>query len=73
MFVGYAKDLGLDAVDFASCLESGTHETAVMQDLDEGSQLGVTGTPSFFINGHSMSGAQPYPIFEQAINQFLSE
>jgi protein-disulfide isomerase len=73
IFVGYARDLGLDTASFASCVESGKHETAVMQDLDEGSQLGVTGTPAFFINGHSMSGAQPYPIFEQAINQFLSE
>jgi protein-disulfide isomerase len=72
LFIGYAGELGLDAESFASCVESGEHEAAVMQDLEEGSQLGVTGTPAFFINGHSMSGAQPYPIFEQAIKQFLS-
>jgi protein-disulfide isomerase len=73
LFIKYADDLDLDTDSFASCLESGQYETAVMEDLDEGSQLGVTGTPAFFINGYSMSGAQPYPIFEQAINQFLSE
>ena len=72
-FVGYAGDLGLNTASFTTCVESAKHETAVMQDLEEGSQLGVTGTPAFFINGHSMSGAQPYPIFEQAIEQFLSE
>ena len=73
LFIGYAEELGLIVDSFASCLESGQYEAAVMQDLDEGSQLGVTGTPAFFINGYSMSGAQPYPIFEQAINQFLAE
>ena len=71
LFIGYAEELGLDSADFAACLESGRFESAVMQDLDEGTQLGVNGTPAFFINGYSMSGAQPYQIFEQAINQFL--
>ncbi len=71
LFVGYAEELNLDSAEFAACLESGQYEAAVMQDLDEGVQLGVNGTPAFFINGHSMSGAQPYTIFEQAINQFL--
>ena len=73
MFIGYAEELGLDSEKFRSCLESGQFEAAVMADLEEGSQLGVNGTPAFFINGHSMSGAQPFPIFEQAINQFLAE
>jgi protein-disulfide isomerase len=73
VFITYAEDLGLDTDSFASCLESGQYEAAVMEDLDEGSQLGVNGTPAFFINGYSMSGAQPYQIFEQAINQFLAE
>lgn len=73
LFSGYATELGLDAGTFDTCLASGQHEAAVYADLEEGSSLGVTGTPAFFINGHSMSGAQPYPIFEQAINQFLTE
>jgi protein-disulfide isomerase len=72
-FVQYAQEIDLDVASFTSCLESGQYESAVLQDLDEGAQLGVNGTPAFFINGHSMSGAQPYPIFEQAINQFLAE
>lgn len=73
LFIRFAEELGLDIDSFASCLESGQYESAVLQDLEEGSQLGVNGTPAFFINGHSMSGAQPFPIFEQAINQFLAE
>jgi protein-disulfide isomerase len=71
LFVDYAQGLGLDTAGFTSCLESGQYEDDVLKDLDEGAQLGVNGTPAFFINGHSMSGAQPYAIFEQAINQFL--
>ena len=71
LFSTYAADLGLDGDTFDSCLANGEHEAAVYRDLEEGSKLGVNGTPAFFINEHSMSGAQPYSIFEQAINQFL--
>ena len=73
IFKQFAQDMNLDAAAFGECLDSGRHEAAVMADLEEGAQLGITGTPAFLINGHSMSGAQPYPIFEQAIEQFLSE
>ena len=73
LFSTYAVELGLDSETFDACLSSGRHEAAVYQDLEEGSNLGVTGTPAFFINGHKLSGAQPYSTFEQAINQFLEE
>ena len=73
IFSTYAVDLGLESEIFDACLTSGKYEAAVLQDLEEGSKLGVNGTPAFFINGYSMSGAQPYPIFEQAINQFLEQ
>lgn len=72
-FVNYAGDLGLDVETFKTCLYSGQHESAIMQDLDEGAQLGVNGTPAFFINGYSMSGAQPFQVFEQAFEQVQAE
>lgn len=72
IFTGYAELLGLDTEVFQSCLEEHTHEAAVLADLDEGSQLGVRGTPAFFINGYFVNGAQPYSIFQQAIEQFSS-
>lgn len=72
-FKSYAQDLGLDNTAFDECLDSGRQETAVLADLQEGTQMGINGTPAFLINGHTMSGAQPYAIFEQAIEQFLSE
>lgn len=73
IFVTYAADLGLDADTFRGCLESGQHTAAVQADLEEGGARGISGTPSFVINGYTMSGAYPYAMFEQAIKQFLNE
>jgi len=36
-----------------------------------GSQLGVTGTPAFFINGRFLSGAQQFPAFKKIIDEEL--
>ncbi len=73
IFSSYAAELGLDGAQFDTCLSDGVHAAAVTADLEEGAKLGINGTPAFFINGHSMSGAQPYAIFEQAINSFLEQ
>lgn len=73
LFAGYAADAGLDGEALAACLESGQFEAAVGADLDEGIRLGVTGTPAFFLNGQLLSGAQPYEVFAQAIDQLTAE
>lgn len=73
LFKGYAAQLELQSESFEECLDSGRFESAVLADLEEGSRRGINGTPAFIINGHSLSGAQPYPVFEQAIEQFLAE
>ena len=73
IFIGYAQELGLDTDTFGECLTSGVHESAVNADLQEGVQLGVTGTPAFFVNGHPISGAQPFAVFQQAIESLLAE
>jgi protein-disulfide isomerase len=67
MFAVYAADLGVDEADFSNCLESGQFTEAVQADLMEGVQLGVRGTPTFFINGQPFVGAQPLESFRQAI------
>ena len=69
----YAEELGLDSETFDTCLESGKYESAVNADLQEGINFGITGTPHFFINGYPVSGAQPYSLFVQAIDQLLDE
>ena len=72
LFIDYASELGLDEEQFAFCLSTGQHAAAVEADLQQGIALGVTGTPAFFINGHLVSGAQPFDLFEQAITTLLA-
>jgi protein-disulfide isomerase len=73
LFAGYASELGLDAEAFSACLADGRYEAAIQADLDDGIRLGITGTPGFFINGRFLSGAQPYAVFQQALDQMLTE
>jgi protein-disulfide isomerase len=68
----YAEDIGLDTASFNDCLDSGEMASEVQQDFSDGQSYGVSGTPSFFINGVLIVGAQPYDAFEQAIEQALS-
>jgi protein-disulfide isomerase len=73
VFLSYASELGLDPTQFGECLANEVHAEAVNADLQEGISNGVTGTPAFFINGHLLSGAQPYSLFEEAITTLLEE
>ena len=73
LFIGYSDEIGLDSGAFADCLESGRYEEAVMADLAEGTALGITGTPSFFIDGQLISGAYPYAEFERVIEAALAK
>lgn len=73
IFNGYAEEISLDRDSFKQCLSNGTYASAVDADLQEGIDLGVNGTPAFFINGYPVSGAQPFTLFEQAIEQLLAE
>lgn len=67
----YALDLGLDTAKFNKCLDGGEATGAVNQDLEAGRKAGVSGTPTIFINGEGLVGAQPFAIFEEAINRNL--
>ena len=69
---GYAKQVGLDLAKFDACAANGTHAAAVQKDVDEGTRLGVTGTPAFFINGELLSGAQPLERFVAVIERELA-
>ncbi len=67
-----AVKVGLDRVKFNSCLASGLHDAGIRKDLAEGNSLGVTGTPTFFINGRELVGAQPPPKFDEVIDEELA-
>ena len=72
-FISIASKLNLDSNQFKSCLENSKYDKFVSDDLSLGKQLGVVGTPTTFINGVAVSGAQPYEIFKTIIDQALSE
>ena len=67
-----AKEVGLDAVAFESCLGSGKFLAAIKVDMEEGNRVGVSGTPAFFINGRQISGAQPLEAFTRVIDDELA-
>jgi protein-disulfide isomerase len=66
-FKQYAADLGLDQAEFDDCLDSGKYATKVSSQAQEAQSVGVRGTPGFLINGQLVSGAQPFAVFQQAI------
>lgn len=66
-----AARLDLDASAFNECLDSSRFAEAVMADLRAGTELGVSGTPAFFINGRFMSGAQPFDALAAIVEEEL--
>ncbi len=64
---------GLDINAFNNCLDSDRYRDEVLKDLADGSSLGVTGTPTFFINGRMIVGAQPYEAFKTIIEDELAK
>jgi len=68
----YAKEVVLNGDSFDRCFVSRRYKAVVQQDLNEGARLGLTGTPTFFINGREISGNQPLEAFEAIIDEELS-
>jgi protein-disulfide isomerase len=67
-----AGRLGADQNLFESCLKSGKYKDVVERDVQAGFRAGVNATPSFFINGEFLSGAQSYADFVKIIDRQLS-
>lgn len=67
-----AQSIGLDGAAFESCLMNGKYQAAVQKEVEEGARLGISGTPTFFINGRILSGASPLEGFIRLIDEELS-
>jgi protein-disulfide isomerase len=67
----HAREVGLDGAKFDKCLDSGEKAKVVEMHKKAGEDVGVTGTPAFFINGRQLSGAQPVEAFKAIIDQEL--
>lgn len=68
-----ARKFGVDGNKFDQCLDGGTMAARVSAEQKEGASLGVTGTPTFFINGVMLVGAQPQSSFEAVIDAELKD
>ena len=68
----FAIQLGLDAQAFNECLDSGKYTGIVQQETAWAQSLGVQSTPTFVLNGQGVVGAQPFEVFQQAIEALLT-
>ena len=68
----YAQDLGLDMTKFNECLTSHKFASAIQADMDFATNLGVNSTPTFFVNGLAIIGAQPLSTFTSVIDKELA-
>jgi protein-disulfide isomerase len=66
-----AARLDMDGSRFNACVDSRKYKAAVDTDIKDGTNAGVSGTPAFFINGRTVSGAQPFEVFKQVIDEEL--
>jgi protein-disulfide isomerase len=74
----YASDLGLNTVQFNGCLDSEKYKSEVQKDMQDGTAVGIRGTPGFLIGktdgstAQTISGAYPFDAFQQVIEAALN-
>ena len=67
-----AAKIGLDTKKFDACFDSQQHVQAIRAEQAEGSSAGVSATPTFFVNGREIEGAESLPVFQSTIDQELA-
>lgn len=71
-FSDYARQLGLDTQRFDACLSNHEKRAWVLADQELTRKLGLTGTPSFFINGKLSTGFRPYSEWQKLLDEALA-
>ncbi len=71
--LAFAAELDLDADVFRSCLRDGHSRGVVQEDVDLASQMGVNATPTLFINGEKIEGAQSFEVYREVIERKLAQ
>lgn len=72
-YAALAEDLGLDSDEFSTCLDAEETLEEIVNDYNDGREYGISGTPTFFVNGVRVVGAQPLDAFQMVIDQELDE
>ncbi|MFA6027890.1 MAG: thioredoxin domain-containing protein [Patescibacteria group bacterium] len=73
IFSQYADQLGLDVDAFDECYMSGRYAAEVNKDFLDGNIAGVSGTPTFFINGYMLQGSYPVEFWRQSFDYLIEE
>jgi protein-disulfide isomerase len=68
-----AKKVGLKSDAFDKCLAENRHLAQVKADMEEGKKVKVKSTPTFFVNGKLINGAQPIEVFSEIIDEELAQ
>src|SRR6185503_8789884 len=72
VYTQYARELTLDVTAFEACMTEHRYQEAIQTDSDFAINLGISSTPTFFINGLALVGAQPLDAFKQVIDKELA-
>jgi len=67
------KSIGIKADVFAQCVDSSKFNAQIDADMKDGQEAGVKSTPTFFVNGQFVNGAQPIEVFSEIINEELKK
>lgn len=70
-FQKYAKMIGLDVDQFTNDVKADKYKNKIQQDLNDGNTLGISATPTFFLNGEKITGGLPYDQFKTKIDAAL--
>lgn len=69
----YAREIGLDVARFARDLDGAELEARIVADEADAKTLGVEGTPTLYVNGRRVVGAQPLAVIQAAVDRALAE
>lgn len=68
-----ARRLGLDPSNVAAAIAQNRHEDGIDDDLELADDVGAEGTPTFFVNGRRLVGAQPFELFKPVIDAEIAK
>ncbi|MFX3675491.1 MAG: DsbA family protein [bacterium] len=68
-----AKKIGANSEEFDKCMSSNKFMAAIEADMEQGKDLGVQSTPTFFVNGQLINGAHPVETFSEIIDRELAK
>ena len=68
-----AAQIGADTGRFKTCIDNKKYLTDIEKDFSDGQELGIKGTPTWFINGSKIEGNIPYDIFVQIIESIINK